>query len=272
MKHASPVAVLMCTYAGDSPDLLARSICSILSQTYNGEKRIYLCIDGPVPKKIIEVVCAYRNKIFHLIESEQNQGLASSLNLLIQALGDEPYVFRMDADDYAIPDRFIETISFMDEEKVDVCGSWIVEVHTETGRRKIVKYPKDHKSISKSMALGSPMAHPTVCFRKVVLTQFPSYPLKRSNEDIAFWFLLLYSKFRFGNVQKVLLEFSVNKNFFSRRSYSKAFEELQIYISGLYRLNGLSLVMFGPILRFFVRLLPKRLARCAYAMRWIIGR
>lgn len=271
-RHAQPVAVLMCAYHGDSPDLFARAIDSILNQDYKGEKRIYLCVDGPVSSQMMEVVALRRARIFYLFHSTQNNGLAASLNLLIQALGDESYVFRMDADDYALPERFIETIQFMDSEGLDVCGSWIAEVSPGRSLSKIVKYPRDHKKCISAIAVGSPVAHPTVCFRRSVFIRCPQYPLKRSNEDIAFWFALMGENLRFGNVQKVLLEFTVSDGFFQRRSRAKASEELIVYLRGLYRLHGLSFVMLAPFLRFFVRQMPTPLIRCAYAARWLIGR
>lgn len=272
LSYAGPVAIMMCVYDGDKPALLDRALRSILEQRYHGEKRIYLCVDGPVSDQMSRTIATHQAQIYHLTYNTTNIGLASSLNKLIASLSNEAYVFRMDADDYSLPERFVETLSFMESEGVDVCGSWIAEIHADRHTRQVVRFPRDHITAIRTLVFGSPFAHPTVCFRREVLLKCRAYPLKRSNEDIAFWFLLAKADYRFGNVQKVLLEYTINNQFFRRRARGKAFEELKIYLHGIYKLRGLSVTLLIPFARFLLRLLPEKLVQRAYNMRWFIGR
>lgn len=266
--QATPIGVLISVYISDTLPLFRRAIDSVLNQSGmdNIDIRIYLGIDGPVNPEIEDYINASTPNFFKIFRSDANVGLACILNSLISMREDEYLFFRMDSDDYSLPERFSEQISFMRANpEIDVLGTDIIEDHGTFER--IVRYPDSGADLMKQLCKGTIVAHPTVCFRSSVFDRVGSYPNVRGNEDIAFWFHCISSGIRFDNLHKPLLRFSVSESFWRRRSYQKAFSEFVVYARGCCQLHGFSYLCIYPIARLLLRLSPELVSRFAYRFR-----
>jgi glycosyltransferase involved in cell wall biosynthesis len=262
------VAVIMSVYRLESPDLFVRAVESILNQDIDPsvQIRIYLGVDGEVPRPLRDVILTYEKRLYRVFWFKENRGLACVLNDLISSLENEDFVFRMDTDDFSYPHRFQRQLAYLQEHpEVDILGTSIVEVGEGTKAPRVIHFSREsEQSARRYIARGVPVAHPTVCFRGSVFAKIDGYPTVRNNEDIALWFLCLSSGLKFANLREPLYEFTVNKDFLRRRGFEKAFTEFLVYARGIWILHGLTLDYFFPLARFILRLSPRFIQRYAY--------
>lgn len=268
--QARQLAVIMSVYHRDDPTQLRESLDSIFSQSISDtdQIRLYLAVDGPVGPKIDQVISEYQGEIFRTFRSEKNVGLAASLNVLILNLEGEPYVFRMDADDVSLPDRFEKQVSFMERNPdVDILGGAILEFGEASPAAHLVQYPVTNSEARRQIAFRSPVAHPTVCFRRTVFDTGSMYPEIKGNEDIAFWFECMKADLVFANLPDPVLRFRISSGFWARRGFQKSKSELGCYLKGLNAIEGPSFRMAFPILRFLFRLTPEPIRKLGYSLR-----
>lgn len=265
------VAVIISVYHKECPANFQRALGSILAQDLDDgiNVRIYLGVDGPVPRGLNEVIARFEGRIHRVIRFPQNRGLAPVLNDLILALQDETYVFRMDTDDVSHPQRFARQLAFLTmNPEVDILGTSIVEVMEPNRARRTVHFSRESDQSIRSIARGVPVAHPTVCFRRIVFDKIVGYPVVRNNEDIALWFECLRHGFKFANLREPLYDFTVDSNFLRRRGLGKAFTEFVVYAKGIWMLQGFTLDYFYPLVRFLLRLSPRFVQEFAYRSRF----
>ena len=261
-----PVAVLMSVFERDDAALVERALESIRQQDYRGGPvRLYLCVDGPLPPATAAVFDEHAGWIHLILHNDVNQGLARSLNRLIDTLGDEAYVFRMDSDDFAHPHRISAQVAALEARPgVDVLGGSIREVARDGRVLRTVRYPREMAEIRRFIARRNPLAHPTVCFRRRAIERFGHYPEAGVNQDWALWFECLALGLSLSNVDDVLVDMTVSQDFFRRRGAGRAMEEFRISCRGIRRLYGLSWRYVYPAMRLVFRLLPQPIIRLAY--------
>lgn len=262
------VGVLISVYAQDSHAQFVRAIESVLSQDCNEyiDIRVYLAVDGPVDRLISEYIENNVRYFYKIYRSPVNVGLAAMLNHLLKIREDESFYFRMDADDFSLPTRFRKQIDYLQSNRnVGVLGTDIIEVHDAFQR--VVRYPGGKSDVLKCICKGTLVAHPTVCFRASVFDCVGLYPEIRGNEDIAMWFKCVEAGIDFDNLHEPLLRFAISKNFWKRRSYSKAVSEFRVYFLGCCRLHGFSFLLVYPILRLLLRFSPSFISRLLYSFR-----
>ncbi len=261
------VATLMAVYRKDDPRALIVALESVLGQQFTDEveSRLYLAVDGPVPDDINRVIAQFGERMYMVHRLDRNFGLAAALNALIKELGDEEYIFRMDADDRSHIRRYQVQLDYFHQHlDIDILGTDIIEVNTENGTRRRISFSRGPEDAAAKLCRGVPVAHPTVCFRRHVLDHVGGYSVSGTNEDIALWFRCAQEGFRFDNVDEPLLDFTVGRDFWNRRSIGKAFNEFRCYTTGIWAMHGFTWRYVFPVLRFMVRIAPQRLARLIY--------
>ncbi|MDX5986615.1 glycosyltransferase [Sphingomonas echinoides] len=267
-SYPEAVGVIMATYGGDRADRLERAITSIVAQEglEHLQVRLYIGVDGPVGDEIGAVLTRWEPHSAIIIRRfPVNRGLAPVLNDLIAGLSDEPFVFRMDADDVAHPLRLRTQLEYLlANADVDILGSAITECGAD-GQRRTVNYPLSHEEIVRALFWRNPIAHPTVCFRRRVLDGTGGYPVQNLSEDLAMWFLCAQRGYRFANLPQQLLDFTVGADFWKRRSVQRAWREYLVWTRGVWALHGTSWRLAGPVARLAFRLAPEWLRRRGYA-------
>ena len=267
------VAVFLPLYEKDSHLWFSDSLDSIFLQLpiEPYEFHVYLGIDGPINSNHESVVTKFSDKIYCIVRSEKNNGLASNLNKLIDMLDDEVFIFRMDADDRSINERFRRQLEFFCcNPLVDIVGSSMVIIDENDNRiNGLTSYPLEHEQIIGYFPFGNPIAHPVVGMRRAVLEKLGGYRVNFFPEDLDLWYRAAAAGFRFANIQEPLLEFRVAGEVAHKRGRSWAFREFKVNLHGLFHLN--KLYMIGvPLMRLCVRLSPHFLINFLYKIRFRI--
>ena len=111
----------MSVYNGEK--YLAEAIKSILNQTYKNFE--FIIVNDGSKDNSVEIIKNYMKKDNRIVLIDrENKGLPYSLNEGI-SIAKGQYIARMDADDISLSNRFEKQIKYMEENKIDVCGSYI---------------------------------------------------------------------------------------------------------------------------------------------------
>ena len=264
----------MAVYGNDHPGYFDLALRSVLRQAEDGiAVHVYLGVDGPLPPALQATVDEHRASLHRVSASADRCGLARTLNRLIELLEDEPFVFRMDSDDLSEPHRFRRQLDYLHvHPEVDILGGAMVEFLENGSELPPRRYPRS-QDVRRAISRGSPLSHPTVCFRRQALDRLGAYPTEGTNEDIAMWFKALAMGMTLDNIDDVLLKFRLTSNTFGRRSLKKARSELRVYLRGLRTLEGgASIAMAFPIARFLFRLAPRRVVGLVYRLSGLRSR
>lgn len=162
--------------------------------------------------------CDSRVKAYHLNHS----GIARALNFGIKMSHGE-LIARMDADDYSTPDRLLKQYEYLQQ-------------HPETGLVSCrVKYEGDelenagyaahvkwlnvrltHDEINLGRFQESPLAHPSVCFRRSLIARYGGYTEGAVPEDYELWLRWMHHGVKMEKINDILLHWSDLPNRLSR--------------------------------------------------------
>ncbi|WP_417870484.1 glycosyltransferase [Vibrio furnissii] len=264
------VAVIMSVYYKDSEDRLSSALDSILRQE-EVSVDIYLQVDGVVSGGLYDCLKRYADNESILIEySNDNKGLACQLNNAISRvkMADKSYDYlaRMDADDFSYPNRFIEQIDFLKiNNDVSFCGTYIREIHDD-GTQFIKTMPSEEDVLNR-LIFKCPLNHPTVMFDLSIIN-FKDLVYKselKNTQDYYLWVDLLCKGYKLSNVPEVLLDFTVDKDFYSRRGWGKAINEFNSRVYAMKKLKLFSLKnVFISLCLFAFRLSPSYFKSLGY--------
>lgn len=204
------ISVLMSVYNG--ADFLSLAIESILTQTFSDFE--FIIVDDASTDATPDVIKQYAAKDarIRVITNEKNLGLTKSLNRGL-AFAEGKYIARMDADDIALPERFMTQYWFMEEHpSLGALGS-AVEVIGEKGRkigerRLAISY----EEIKAKMLFNNQFIHSTLFFRADVLKTVGGYneDFKKS-QDYELMFRIS-DKYPVANLPEKLLQFRFHTN------------------------------------------------------------
>lgn len=261
------IAYLMSVYSGDSIQYFETAIESIINQKISEdyEIRIYLGIDGEIGLNLMNAIDKYNKYIFKIVKSKKNIGLAAILNLIINNLNNENFLFRMDSDDICLQSRTQLQINFLMENSdcVAVGSSYreINELNEITGFKKAFLL----NEIRDKAFYRNPFNHPTMALRgdffKLVGTYDPN--LKKS-QDYELWLRALSKGYRMENIEEPLLLFRVSNEFHKKRnSFQNSINEFIISFNFILKNKKYKFIP-AIILKLIVRLLPVNFSKIAY--------
>lgn len=190
-------------------EVLEESLHSLRNQTFKDFECIL--IDESTDKNTANACRSFceNDARFIYVHPPERVGLAGSLNLAIE-MARGVYIARFDSDDVCYPDRLALQVEFLNQNaEIGIIGSAIDIVDIEgrfLGRRD---YPLNHAEIEKKFIFSNALAHPTIMFRKSLLTiSEGAYDAKfRYAEDLEFWLRLLNCKVKFANLAKPLVKY-----------------------------------------------------------------
>jgi hypothetical protein len=243
---------------------------SILQQTFT-QFDVFVMCDGPLKPHIDEYLSSIDDNRITLLKRDENQGLAQSLNELIEeAMQRQQYEFcaRMDADDICHMDRFQKQIEYLEHhEAVDIISCWCEEIDEKNNTLYVKKLPPDDATLKRDLIKRNPFNHPAIMARmKIFKSGFRYDPAAHLVEDYKLWVTLAMNGFTFGNIQEPLLRFRVDPDFYSRRSgIQKAFIELKVKYRAMEGLKDYRISNFiYLLLYFFLRLSPPFILKMIY--------
>lgn len=252
------VAVIMSTYRGDNADWLRRACFSVRDQEYPKDLiNLYIARDGTVPHSLEDALDEQSSRGATVVRLPHNVGLASALNACLSRLSNESYIFRMDADDICLNNRMSKQVDYLERHgDVAILGGAIEEFDAR-GPMGIRRYP-NREHVRRYICLASPLAHPTVCFRRSAIDALQSYANVPYNEDIHMWFRALALGLVIDNLPDVILRYRRSEGFSRRRGREKALAEWACYTAGIVKLHGISWRLLLPCARLASRFMPPR--------------
>lgn len=190
---------------------LALAVESILNQTFIDFEFIIIDDGSTDNSSLILENYAQLDSRIRLIK-RANKGLVKTLNEGI-SLARAPYIARMDADDFSLPNRFARQIEFLRiNPHYVVVGSWSENIN-EYGQQIgfINEPPTDHSGIDEKNLEGDvAICHPTALIRHDALLAVGGYePAFQDAEDLELW-LRLAEVGKLANLPEVLLKYRVH--------------------------------------------------------------
>lgn len=212
----------------NSGNELDKAIESIASQTYPHWILILISNNGSATGiKIAERWIGTDNRI-RLI-TEPQQGIAFALNAGLRVT-DTEYIARMDADDVSHPERLEAQIAFLNENtEIDVVSTQTTfdsAIPGSTGYSLFVDWqnsiitPGEHAI---SRFIESPLAHPSVMFRRSLIEKSGLYDTGPVPEDYELWLRWFDQDVNFHKTPRKLLTWTDHPQRLSRNheNYSK---------------------------------------------------
>ena len=134
---------------------------------------------------------------------------------------------------------------------VAVFGSFSEEF-TETGERKIRRYPLGYKNIKKGIAVANPLSHPTTFLKVSSILSLGGYDTSYVRcQDLELWTRILKNEMLIENIPEVLLDFRRAHTVGKRKNTSEW--EYKAYKNAIHELGFPKYKMVYPILRRMVR-------------------
>lgn len=254
-------SVLMPVYIKENPEYLNMSLESILINQSVLPSEVVIVKDGPVTDGINNILDFYKNiypNILCCYQLDKNMGMGYAMNFGLEKCSHE-WVFRMDSDDIARPDRFKIQLNIIENNNFDVIGSSISEFIDYIG--DISQYrvlPQNHHDIIKMMKYRNPINHMTVAFKRDKAILSGGYWDLRAFEDYNLWYEMYKSNSKFYNIKEVLVDARIGNKMINRRTGYKYFL-FELILLKKFRLNGfISNLQFLLLLftKFIARLIP----------------
>ncbi len=244
-------SVLLPIYHKTVPGDLRSTLLSIEEQILAPDE-VVIVIDGPISAELQSELGSWsesrRLLKIKTVALNENQGLGVSLNVGLQACSCS-LVARMDADDLAVPERFICQLEFMhDNPDIDVLGSWMSEFeHDSEEQSSIKRVPESHDAIVKYARKRNPMNHPSVVFRKKAVEAAGGYHDMPFYEDYDLWVRMFIMGYRFANIPRCLLQYRMDDGFYERRKGLSYLEFQFVFFFTQYKRGFITVVEFLAI-------------------------
>lgn len=194
---------------------LHEAIDSILNQSYTDFEFIIINDGSTDQSKVI--IDSFKDIRINYIENEVNLGLITTLNKGLKMAKGE-YIFRMDADDIAYPDRIEKQIFFMESNKnIAISGTWFIK----TGKHHFNTFPDNQKECQLQLLNNVVLGHPTVIIRKKALLE-AGLQYKHSAihaEDYRLWADAVMAGLQISNIPHVLLTYRIHPDQISSLKY-----------------------------------------------------
>lgn len=188
---------------------LVDAIKSILDQSLHDFELLLVDNASNDGSSAIAKSFAHTYDCIHMIE-EPEAGLVKALNTgLAHAKG--AYIARMDADDIAYPDRLRLQCRYLEQNlSVDVIACQVAcdKDKSLKGIQAYVRWSNaiiTHEEILLNRFVDAPLIHPTVMFRRSLLSRFGSYLEGDFPEDFELWLRWMDQGVRFYKLPEVFL-------------------------------------------------------------------
>lgn len=190
---------------------IERAVRSILNQTFT-EFELIIVNDGSTDgtTDIIKrlQLSDSRIKLYHL----KHGGIARALNFAIK-MSSGRYIARMDADDISLPERLQLQYEYLQKHPQVGLVSCLVNykgnANENEGYAQHVTWTNtitSHEQVLLKRFQESPFAHPSVCFKKLLVNQFGGYAEGNLPEDYELWLRWLHHGVAMQKVNQHLID------------------------------------------------------------------
>jgi glycosyltransferase involved in cell wall biosynthesis len=183
---------------------------SLVNQTLRQMEII--TIDDGSSDRTLEILQGWADRDERVyVLAREHEGIIPALNAGI-TLCRAPHIARMDADDRSHPERLAKQVEVLESDPgLAVCASLVegfpVE-HVREGFRIYIDWLNrlvSHEAITREIFIESPLAHPSVAFRKRWVEKVGGYQEHGWPEDYDLWLRLYLAGARFAKVPEILL-------------------------------------------------------------------
>ena len=202
---------------------------SVLMPCYNAEITLEECLQSLKAQTLVDFEVILVNdgstdntgKILHKWANEDVRFKPISLTHvgIIRALNTglyfckAPYIARMDADDRCHPDRLAKQVGYLENNPAVTVVSCLVQgfpqEQVREGFQIYIEWLNslvEDAAIRREIFIESPLAHPSVTYRRRAILKAGGYQEHGWPEDYDLWLRLYLAGARFGKVPQVLLE------------------------------------------------------------------
>lgn len=212
MKNKPFVSIIMSEY-NTNIELLKESIKSIMNQTYDNFELIIIddCGKNDV-KKISDEFNDPRIKVY---KNSKNNGLVYSLNKAIK-ISTGKYIARMDTDDYSYPNRLKKQVKFLEKNsQYDIIGG---NADLYNGQEIWGTTSGYGEITTKKMLNGCPLIHPSVMYKKNIMTDIGGYLNYNRCEDYATWIEAILKGYKIYQMKDVIIRYHLSKEDYKKRT------------------------------------------------------
>lgn len=197
----------------------------------------------------------------HILRINQNAGITFALNTGLEWIEKNcpvKYIARLDCGDICDPERFYLQVDYMNSHtETGLVGSWCIFEERTKNSRYSYKTPLTHHALVRAMHFRNVFIHPTVIFRKSLITKVGLYPVNYPYaEDYAFFWELIKVKQSFV-LNKFLVVSEINREGISFKNWRKQIKARQQVVSAFATKPFLKIL--GIIRLKLLYILPKRL-------------
>lgn len=254
------VSIIMGVYNCKRPDLLDKSIHSIIDQTYEDWEFI-ICNDGSTDGRTLDLLNQYSklDTRISVISYEKNSGLAHALNMCLENAKGK-YIVRQDDDDLSKPDRIKKLVEYADSHpEYSIVGS-IADVTDDNGVWG--EYPLAEAPKKKDFYWTNPFAHPTVLMRKEDLIRVGGYRVAKETkrqEDYDLFMRMYAAGYKGYNIQEKLYEYRIVNGNTKYRPMRDRVDESVVRFKG-YKWMGILIGGIPYVLKpIVIGLIPQRI-------------
>jgi len=208
MKKSPPsVSVMMPVH--NAADTLPECLDSLLSQDLQDFELV--AINDQSSDASMDIIHDYGDTRFRVIDNP-DKGMIPAMNLgLRQAQSD--IVARMDADDVMYPHRLSTQYEYLNRHSDTTLVASQVRLFPEheitDGMQEYIRWQNTcltHEQITTDLYIESPLAHPSVMYRKAAILGTGGYREGLFPEDYDLWFRLIQKKHQIHKLSQVLLD------------------------------------------------------------------
>ncbi len=264
-KISPNISILMSVYNAEKT--LAKAIDSILAQTYRDFEFI-ICDDASSDNtpSILEQYAKTDERIVLLRHSE-NKGLGASLNDCLE-IAKGKYIARQDADDYSKPERIERTLAYLEATDAPYVAAGIY-VFDDGG--VFSKRLFEEKITKHIIAKKNPFFHPTMMFKKEILTGVNGYRVAeetKRTEDYDLVMRLAAEGFIGRNLQEYLYYVYEPYDAYLRHTRKTRKYELRTRWRGLKLMKSPFYDYVYLLKPIIMSLIPHKLYKCLKKLQW----
>lgn len=263
-------SVLMSIYDKEKPQYLDECILSLWDNQTIKPSEIILVKDGKLTSELENIILVWQEKLgsdLKIVALEQNVGLGKALNAGLQQCRHE-WVFRMDTDDIATPDRFQKQMDFMQKNSdIVLFGGQVLEFDENQGQADTLKaVPLEDDKIKQFSQKRNPFNHMTVAYKKDIILKLGGYQHHLFMEDYNLWLRVIGAGYKVANLSDVLVYARVGNGMHARRrgwqyiQSEKQLFKLKVKLGIQRTIPALGILL----MRCVVRLLPATIIQKIY--------
>ncbi len=184
MPKTPLISVILPVYNGE--EHLPEAIKSVLSQTFKDFE--FIIVDDASTDNTSQILkeFAMKDKRIKIVTHKVNQKQTVAANTACKYAKGK-YIARMDADDIALPNRFMKQVAFLEENtQIGLLGSWVDIIDNNGIFLKIWHTHSTDQYLGWNLLFGASFAHSSVMMRRDCIEKVGFYQLHQA-EDYDLW-------------------------------------------------------------------------------------